>query len=234
MRMSKEPCPCLFLPRAMCGYALSSMTGAIKSWLSCQLKGSEVKLILSEKGLWWATGRGYGAVTCWLSEVWWTGKRNSGGRGYAVCGSHELWRKSAVTRGDSGWLDNYVTTWCSFLKLGKKTEGWKGESESKNTSSRGCSSKDILVQRLRHHSELFENTSVEVKNKSTMRYLARSHSYYATNQNSWNASDHFWKHHLNKFMHESYLSPLPTKPQGQSPTGLRAEQTVSDDTFFSV
>ena len=34
--------------------------------------------------------------------------------------------------------------------------------------------KDIV----RHHSELFENTSVEVKNKSTMRYLAQSHNYY--------------------------------------------------------
>lgn len=34
------------------------LTGAIKSWLSCQLKGSEVKLILSETGWQWAAWRG--------------------------------------------------------------------------------------------------------------------------------------------------------------------------------
>lgn len=123
---------------------------------------------------------GEGLGGCDLLIVWgmmdWEGER--GGGESAACGSHELWRKSVATRGDSGWLDNSVTTWCSFLKLGKKTEGWNGERESKNMSNRGCSSKNILAQRLRHHSELFENTSVEVKNKSTMRYLA--HSCYVT------------------------------------------------------
>lgn len=40
------------------GFLFFTMTGAIKSWLSCQLKRSEVKLILSERGWWRAAGKG--------------------------------------------------------------------------------------------------------------------------------------------------------------------------------
>lgn len=70
------------------------------------------------------------------------------GRGEAaVCGSYELWRKSVVTRGDSGWLGNSVTTWRSVLKLWGKEKAEKEKDRGKICPAGGCSSKNILVQR---------------------------------------------------------------------------------------
>ncbi len=77
-------------------------------------------------------------------------ERREVGRGKAaVCGSHKLWRESVATRGDSGWLDNSVTTWHSFLKLGGGKEEAEKEKERGKICPAGCrSSKNILVQRL--------------------------------------------------------------------------------------
>lgn len=85
------------------------------------------------------------------------------------------WRQE-VTRG--GWA--ILSPPDSFLKLRRRKEKERGEI----CPAGGWCTKSILAQRLRLHSELFANASVEVKNKSTMRYLAQSHSGYVTNSNS--------------------------------------------------
>lgn len=94
------------------------------SWLETQkadwaVKGSEVKLILSETGWRWASWIGGvgGVVTCPL--LWLTGKVSRG--------SLQRTKKPVVTRGESGWLANSVTTWYNFLKAARENRRWRGE-----------------------------------------------------------------------------------------------------------
>lgn len=112
--------------------AVPVLTGAIKSWLSCQLKGSEVKLILSETGCQWAAWRG-GVGGLWPVDCY-------DGLGRRVEGEH---KKTVVTRGESGWLDNSVATWFSFLKPGWESGRLRGK-ECRNVPDGGCSSKSFL------------------------------------------------------------------------------------------
>lgn len=129
------------------------LAGAIKSWLSCQLKGSEVKLILSETGravsLMESRGRGRGG--CDLSIVMMDRERE--------WGESSACQKSAVTRGEAGWLANSVTTWWAFLKPARKSRRSWGQ-----RIKMCCCFWNSLSKWLRRHSALSENTSVEVKN----------------------------------------------------------------------
>lgn len=127
-----------------------AMTGAIKSRLSCLLEGSKVKLILSEGGWWWATGKSWGLwpVDCPRYD----GLGEGRGRLPYVAPT-DLWGKSVATRGDTGWLGNFVTTWRSFWNERKEKETVEEEKErGKYVQQGGCSSKDILVQRFRRTS----------------------------------------------------------------------------------
>lgn len=82
-------------------------------------------------------------------------------------------------------------------------------------------------RRVSHHWELFENTSVEVKNKSTTRYEAQAHNCYVTKD-----LDNFRKQHLRKCMRGCYFHSCWKIPEEQGPTSLWAQQPVSDNTFF--
>ena len=132
----------------------------------------------------------------------WEGGGGGGLRRAAPVNYEENQWRQEVIRG--GWS---ILSWRSSSK---RKKNWRGGLKRRKREERyvrqgGRSSKTISVQR--HHSALFENTSVEVKNKkSTMRYLAQSCSHYVTNSNSWNASDHFWKRKtLDVFMHVSWF-----------------------------
>lgn len=93
------------------------LAGAIKSWLSYQLEGSEVKLILSETGWHWASWRGgvRGAVTCDCYD-------GPGRRGSLQC------TKKKKTSGDKRWV-RVTSQFCHHLMLFSETSNRKSRGE---------------------------------------------------------------------------------------------------------
>lgn len=109
-----------------------TMTGARKSWLSCLLKRSEVKLIPSERGWWRGAGKGLRGSDLLIVR----GMIDCEGRlrGLAPVNYEENRRRQEVAPGGRAI---FVTTWCSFQNLETQKGGQKNGREMEELSIRG-------------------------------------------------------------------------------------------------
>lgn len=131
------------------------VAGAIKNWLSCQLKGSVVKIILSETGWRCASWRGGVGGGLWPVDCY----DGPGRRAEGVFSAQKI-------SGDKRWV-RVAGQFRHHLMLFSETSERKQKverREDKNVSNGGRCSRNSLSKWLRRHSALSENTSVEVKN----------------------------------------------------------------------
>lgn len=160
--------------------AVRVLPGAIKRWLSCQLKGSEVKLILSETGWRWASWRGgVGVGGCDPSIVMMDREEAEGVFSAQKISGDKRWARVAGQFCDHLML--FSETSKRKQKVGVGGGGWGGVALG------------TLSNWLRRHSALSENTSVEVKKNFFLNSEAPGGVGDITQrgQTAWKASDRF-------------------------------------------
>lgn len=189
------------------------LTGAIKSWLSCQLKGSEVKLILSETGWQWAAWRG-GVRGPWPVDCY-------DGLGRTAV---EV-RERTKTSGDKRWI-RVTGQICRHLMLFSETRLEKAEGGER------CPTGAVLLRAFyRNDSALSENTSVEVKNNLKKKKNKKKTSHPGESQILRNTTE--TQRTTSRSFGSVNVSHLcQQKSRGRGPTGLRPRPAVSDNSSF--